>query len=352
VTALNTWQEGEDGRAGTRAFVQCEGCFPPRFAYGDRARLVEYGWRFDDFESGPHRCPLCPPSGVREPPASALMLNPALPNLVIVGAAKCGTTSLHSYLAAHPEIHMSSLKELRFFQDPASLDRLDHYARFFDADLPVRGESTPAYTCEPLVPGVAGRIRAALPDAKLIYLVRDPVERAVAGYAEARANDKEERDPDAALGDVDDPYNAYVAQSRYAMQMEHYLEVFPRERILVIHQEHLLGWRAETLRRVFAFLEVDEGFRSPQFEELANTRAQKRRRNRMGRMLRRSRVTQLAGRLPSRPRRMLARSLHAVTSRSIEVAITPAVRRRLEDALGDEIAKVGRLAGSASVWPD
>jgi Sulfotransferase domain len=346
VTVLNTWQRpGEDGTVVTFAMVQCDGCFPPDLIDGTAAGLRAAGWRFDEFERGPHRCPLCPSSGARKPRAALFSGAPAPPNLIVIGAAKSGTTSLHRYLSAHPEIQMPDVKELRFFQDPRCLERLDEYSRFFDARVPVRGEATPAYTAYPLVPGVPERIREAIPEAKLIYVVREPAERALAAYAEARVWEKEQRSADEALGDLQNPYNAYLAESRYATQVERYLAVFPREQLLVISQQDLLERRIETLRGVFRFLEVDEDFTSPRFEDLANTRAQKRRRNRVGRMLRNSPLLELVLRIPERPRAVLLRPLRPLMSRPLQVTVDPEVRARLEDALEGEIERLTAMVG-------
>jgi len=344
VTVLSAWTRGGAHGSAHRFALQCDGCFPPRFTFGDAETIRRFGWRFDDLEGGPHRCPVCPPSGARRtPPAAALSGHPELPNLIVIGAAKSGTTSLHRYLAVHPEIQMSAVKELRFFQDPRALERRDEYARFFDGRAAVRGEATPAYTYHPLIPDVPERIRATVPDARLIYVVRDPVERAIAAYAEARANDKEDRTADEALRDPQDDYSPYLAPSRYGMQAERFLDHFPREQLLVVHQRDLLGRRLETMRRIFRFLGVDEDFESPDFAEEANTRAGKRRRNWAGRALHRSRLLRVAQRLPDRPRALLLRPLRRLTSQPIEVAVSPDVRARLDQSLGDELGRLSAV---------
>ena len=109
--------------------------------------------------------------------------NTEMPNLFIIGAAKCGTTSLHCYLDLHPEISMSRIKEPRFFACPegpreerAITDR-NRYLALFEAGKKIRGEASPAYSQHPAVSGVPGRIAMESPDAKFIYLVRDPIER-------------------------------------------------------------------------------------------------------------------------------------------------------------------------------
>ncbi len=102
-----------------------------------------------------------------------------LPNLLVVGAMKCGTSSLHNYLARHPDIFMSAEKELNFFTGSNSGQSLDWYKAQFPVDAPVRGESSQNYSKRhnPLFPGAAEAIKAVIPDTKLIYLVRDPIER-------------------------------------------------------------------------------------------------------------------------------------------------------------------------------
>src|SRR5690606_11798413 len=106
----------------------------------------------------------------------------ALPNLVVIGAMKCGTSALHALLDHHPEIAMSRPKELNFFlgdDGGASHDwmlgnwrrGLRWYAGHFPVTARVRGESSPGYT-SPAHPEAAGRMAAVIPDARLVYLVR------------------------------------------------------------------------------------------------------------------------------------------------------------------------------------
>ncbi|MCG8468872.1 MAG: hypothetical protein MJB57_11825 [Gemmatimonadetes bacterium] len=115
--------------------------------------------------SGPHR-------GGREPAASRL------PNLVVVGAQKCGTSALHYYLDLHPAIAMSRPKELNYFIEDRNWSRgPEWYVKRFDGRAPVRGETSPNYTAHPTFDGVPERMAASIPDARLIYIVRDPIER-------------------------------------------------------------------------------------------------------------------------------------------------------------------------------
>ncbi|MBA2643086.1 MAG: sulfotransferase, partial [Actinobacteria bacterium] len=190
-----------------------------------------------------------------------------LPNLFVIGAQKCGTTSLHRYLDLHPEISMSHPKELSFFMrypDPSETE-LAWYRSHFASSTRVRGEASPNYTCYPQVPGIPERIHRLVPEAKLIYCVRDPIERAVSSYLHSQAMDNEMRPIEEALAD---PSTWYVSRSLYYDQLERYHPYFSKEQILVVEQRDLLHRRDETMRRIFRFLEVDDRFSSPEFERL------------------------------------------------------------------------------------
>jgi hypothetical protein len=208
-----------------------------------------------------------------------------LPNLLIIGAMKCGTTSLHHYLDLHPEISMSHPKELRFFDDPAWEDRIGWYREQFDPSAAVTGEGSVYYTAYPWIPDVPQRIHALVPDARLIYMVGDPIKRISAQWAEWC---EIEADRDRAmlgkwarkpfsevLADYDDPHHPVVCPSRYATQVEQYLALFPREQLLVVDQQDLKHDRVSTLQRIFRFLEVDDSFASPEFSEERNTHEEK-----------------------------------------------------------------------------
>jgi hypothetical protein len=188
----------------------------------------------------------------------------ALPNLIVIGGLKCGTTSLHHYLGLHPEIGMSRPKELNFFVAELNWGLgEDWYANHFAAADPVRGETSPHYTNEPRFSGVAERIGRVLgPDAKVVYMVRDPVDRLLSHYLHNIGGGYERRPMAEALGD---PESAYVQRSLYARQAEPYLEHLGIDRIAFVTREELRDRREETMRRMFEFAGVDPSFSSPQF---------------------------------------------------------------------------------------
>lgn len=202
-----------------------------------------------------------------------------LPNLIVIGAMKCATTALHRYLDSHPDIAMARRKELNFFFGDARGDGggtgaaawhrgnwhrgLDWYASQFDHGR-VRGESSPGYT-SPAHMQVAERMAAVVPEAQLVYLVRDPIDRAVSQYRHHRTDGTERRSPSEALLDPD---SQYLARSRYYTRLRPYLERFPREQVMICSQEDLLRRRRQTVSELYRFVGVDDDFSSPVHDAL------------------------------------------------------------------------------------
>ena len=202
----------------------------------------------------------------------------ALPNVMVIGAMKCGTSAVHAYLDAHPQVQMSRPKELNFFNGPERAPHddpglwwkdgqwhrgLDWYRAQFDPHVPARGESSPAYT-SPTSPRAPARMAATIPDARLVYLVRDPVERAASQYAHHRREGDENRSIDAALLDPD---SHYIARSRYAERLAPYTGLFDRGQIRVVVQERLLHRREEEIAALYDHVGVDPGWRHPVHDE-------------------------------------------------------------------------------------
>ncbi len=198
----------------------------------------------------------------------------ALPTFVVIGAMKCGTTSMHRYLDEHPQVQMSEPKELNFFSGPpaaagegtaSSWHRgqwhrgVAWYAGHFDPGVPVRGESSPGYT-SPDHPEVAARMATVVPTVRLLCLVRDPVERALSQYAHHRREGAERRPVDQAILDPD---SQYVSRSRYADRLEPFRQSLPAAALLVVVQERLLADRREQMRAVFGHVDADPDWDSP-----------------------------------------------------------------------------------------
>lgn len=194
-----------------------------------------------------------------------------LPTFLIIGTAKGGTTSLHLYLAEHPELAMSSEKEPMCFERPDWVERMAEYKELFEHATAVRGESSTAYSAYPWVPDIPDRVRATIPEVKLIYCVRDPIDRMIAHYAQMVWDHFPVRPWDELMDDLEHPMNIPVWQSRYATQYERWAERFGADRILVVEQRALAARREEQLRRVFDFLDVDPDFVSPSWSADHNT---------------------------------------------------------------------------------
>ncbi len=198
----------------------------------------------------------------------------ALPTFFIIGAPKAGTTSFHHYLDQHPQVQMSAIKEPNFFVVPRNalyakriVGSLDRYEQLFDPAIGVRGEASTSYADHPRRQGVPERIKQLVPDAKFIYLVRDPIARTVSHYQHLVASEGEQRSLREVLGDLSDPHSPCICPSLYASQLDLYLRHFPQERILVVDQADLLADRRSTLRQVLAFLEVDDAPDSLRFDD-------------------------------------------------------------------------------------
>ncbi len=202
-----------------------------------------------------------------------------LPTFFVIGAAKAGSTSLHHYLDLHPEIQMTPRKDPRFFAGPESgvpyprqrIGQLEHYEALFDPTIAVRGDASNDYSMHPLRQGVPERIKALVPDARFIYLVRDPIARTMSHYQMRVAFEGERRVPESAFFDPTYAYRGcYVYPSMYATQVERYLSNFAEESVLVIDQAQLRLDRRSTLSSVFAFLSIDETFHSDRFDKELN----------------------------------------------------------------------------------
>jgi Sulfotransferase domain len=202
-------------------------------------------------------------SGAGAPPAASEQTAAGLPNLIVIGAQKCGTSGLHFYLGLHPEVSVSEPKELNFFIAERNWPRgLDWYRSRLDPDAAVRVDASPNYTAYPQHKEVPERMAATLPDARLVYIVRDPIERIAAHWVH---NYSKGRHHGALAETILKPKTSYIDRSRYAMQLDRFLALYPREQLLVLENEDLRHRRAETLRKVFEFAGADPSFKDRRF---------------------------------------------------------------------------------------
>lgn len=265
-----------------------------------------------------------------------------LPNLIVIGAQKCGTSGLHYYLGLHPEVSMSRPKELNFFIEERNWPRgLDWYRRHFDPHARVRGEASPNYTAHPQHLGVPERLASVVPEVRLIYLVRDPLERIAAHWVHNYAKRREKGDLAATLAH---PSTSYVVRSQYYMQLERYLEHFEAERILVLDNADLRDRRLETLRRVFEFLGIDPSFQHPKFEQERHRTERKRRATRLGIKLQRLGHSRLGSKIPRRA--WLALDLALPLSKPIERPdVRGALRPEVLESLHEDAERLREHTG-------
>jgi hypothetical protein len=204
----------------------------------------------------------------------------ALPDFLIIGAPKAGSTALHAALAQHPGLYMSPVKEPKFFLTdgppparggPGDVQtyrehvwRQADYEALFDAAPAgaLRGESTPLYLHDP---AAHQRIHKLIPQAKLIAVLRDPVERAHSNWTHlwsaglepigdfVQACEEEPRRIEAGWAS----FWHYVGLGRYGEQLEHLYRVFPRDQVLILRYLNLVDSPAETLDRICVFLGVE-----------------------------------------------------------------------------------------------
>ncbi|MDY6989012.1 MAG: sulfotransferase [Thermodesulfobacteriota bacterium] len=267
-----------------------------------------------------------------------------LPNLIVIGAMKCATTSLHYYLGLHPEIFMSQEKELNFFIREGNWHKgLKWYRSNFVGDAKIYGESSPNYANYPFSQGVPERIHTLVPEAKLIYIVRDPIDRIISHYVHQYAVGREHRPLSEALAGLDD--NPYLCRSKYAMQLEQYFEYVPEGHVLMIAQEELYRQREETLKRVFRFLEVDDSFHCEAFSHIKHASRGKRRR-RPGATSLEYLSEDILERLPPSTGQNLGHLLHLSFSHKIERPVLEEhVKQGLIDALEDDVHRFRQWTG-------
>lgn len=266
-----------------------------------------------------------------------------LPTFLVIGAMKAGTTSLHEYLSRHPDVFVPEVKEPHFFA--ANWDRgIDWYQSLFEPgrDVAARGESSTGYAKYPAEPDVPARLKKLVPDARFVYIVREPIARIRSHYLHNVLTERETRSVEDAL--LSDP--KYVDCSRYAFQIEQYLAEFPREQVLVVRTDALEARLTETVERVLDFIGVDSS-RLPALSPVrANETAQRRRRSSLRRQLgARPAVAAVSSRLPAGTRQRVKRLLdRSVTGQGM---LTDDVRDELHQRLAPDVAELEKLTGES-----
>jgi hypothetical protein len=199
-----------------------------------------------------------------------------LPNFLVIGSQKAGTTSLYNILKEHPQVFMAEKKEVNFFfLDSEFRKGIEHYQKFFSDISPGKiacGEASPGYICHPLAPA---RIKEYLPNVKLILTVRNPIERAYSQYWDNRMTLSEPHEfaqtLDFALNDTYEPGKpGYFSRGTYMQYIQRYLKLFSPDQLLVLLFDDLRQDPSKFYRMCFEFLGVDSDFRPPDMDRAFN----------------------------------------------------------------------------------
>jgi hypothetical protein len=320
-------------------------------------------------------------------------------DFIIIGAPKAGTTSLHEYLKTHPEVHLPSWKETNFFLDPRYQRGVDWYLDWVlgEADSePVKGEASVRYMAgtpwlvsdeeaarenlpaeyadapERVIPS---RIHDAVPDVKLIALLRDPVKRCISEYGMAVLREIEDRGPDEAMEALLAPKQlekarayftdttCYVAQSEYGRVLKPFFEIFPRENLLVLFTSDLAARPREVVQQVCALLGVDDEFVPPNLgvrylEGATRSRVRFLDIPRFSRALRQNEHLRTAWRrLPSGFRRRAWSSTYkiekwnrATDTTKKETTVSPELEAKLREHFQADRALITELVGTEPPW--
>jgi hypothetical protein len=248
----------------------------PPIVIGPRARLrarVRDALPRPVYEAAVGRAYYGARKAVRRNPGHGRML----PDFLIIGGAKCGTTSLYDWLSRHPQILPASEKEVHFFDYNFFRGEdwyRSHFARPLDGVDCVTGDGSVSYLSHRWAPERAARL---LPHAKLIVVMRDPVDRAYSQFQMSRSEKLEVCEsfeeaiawegarlrPELARIARDPRYNSlefgvwsYLARSRYAEHLERWLDFFPREQFLFLRAEEMFADAYGAIERIDEFLGV------------------------------------------------------------------------------------------------
>lgn len=272
-----------------------------------------------------------------------------LPNFLIIGAGRSGSTSLHRQLQAHPEVFIPREKELHFFNKKWD-QGVDWYRAFFADAASARaiGEATPSYLYSAAAPH---RMASVIPDARLIVSLRNPVDRAYSHYWKNRANGREKLSFEEGLAAEEALLEAgkevpakwaYVGRGRYLAQVRRVLEHFQRDRLLVLIFEHdLCAEPARTYAAVCRFLGVDDVVAPENLGSQWNA----------AKSVRSPRLRRLTRNLPV-SLRPVAKALSRINERPGTYApMTPATRQRLLASFeADNRALASWLGRDLSSW--
>lgn len=267
-----------------------------------------------------------------------------LPTFICIGAMKCGTTSLHKYLDAHPDVCMSSPKETGFFLRRTDRD-LDWYQQCFSGRARAYGETSTNYAKHPGFDGVPKRMHSLLPDIKLLYVVRDPVERAVSHFVHNWVVKREHSSIEEVLCPPDESW--YVNVSRYHYQLSQYLEYYSLEDICVIESERLRSARMDVLSEIFEFIEVEPDVEREWVQSEYHKSEKKQRPTDAAEFLIHTNIGQAVKNIGKAlvPSSWVERSKGLLWQNAEKPTVGPEIRERVREYLREDVKQLRRLTG-------
>jgi hypothetical protein len=255
---------------------------------------------------------------------------------------KCGTTSLHYYLGLHPEISMSTRKELDFFTEKKYQKGISWYESHFRKHTKIVGEASPNYTNSNKFPGVPERMYNIIPNAKLVYLVRDPIKRMISHYIHQYSEGYERRDINEAL--TSQGRNPYLDRSLYYKQISLFLEYFDQDNILVLSAEDLQKSTRKCLQKVFTFLEVDSQFDTWKFNYQRHRSSRKRIKTSTGEKLSKTKLMRSVQKIPGFLQWPIEEVIYFPFSKPIgQFKITDSTILQLKQLLNEDTSKFRQL---------
>lgn len=276
-------------------------------------------------------------------------------DFLIVGAPRCGTTSLFHHLRRHPEVFIPAAKELPFFTDEEWLARgwqafLDEF--FVTARAEQKwGKLTPHYWD----PRVASRVRSLMPDVRLLALLRNPVDRTVSHYRFlVRRGVEPSPLPDAAFDPRSRKHGHYLPPGEYGRILEGYLEHFPRHQLLVLFTDDLERRPRHLLASVQRFLGLEEPFPDPRADRRYNVGGTATRLPWLVPFLRRTPARRIWRSLPARARRAVGHwyFFELAPRREPPPSLPDGVRRRLVEHFRPDVARLERILGRPVPWEE
>lgn len=201
----------------------------------------------------------------------------ALPNFLIVGAQKCGTTTLYDVLKEHPEVNMSTMKEINFFTFEKKYGKgISYYSTFFEkksTKQKVSGEASPGYMN---YPGIAKRIYDDLGPIKIVMVLRDPIKRAYSQYWDNRRHLSEYLSEEGIIdryltSEYNNNSKGYFSRGVYIKYIEEYLQYFDRRNLHVMLFEDLIQNPKPELKKLYTFLGIDTSEKYLELSKASNT---------------------------------------------------------------------------------